>query len=622
MRNIWFLVAKFKQKETSMKKTIAPANIDKWIKKNLFDTIPMAIAFIDQELNMVYANTAFERMFGPWKGRKCFYVYQCRNSKCLECKCTEAFKNGISGINEEFGCDKNGQLTRYIQRTTPIIDDEGNIPFLVKMSVDITESEQIRKEYRLLFDQVPCNILVINRDFRIVRTNERLREMFGNIEGRYCFEALKGLKDKCYECTAQQTFANGQMYAGHHIWKLKEGEEENLYVTTVPLKLADDSFDLVMEMAVDVTRTLKLEDELRIAHAFMKTMIETSIDGIIAVDHNGDVTIFNPVARSIFDIRDNRQVSKEELDSMLPEGFLDHLAKVVSGHMYLPMTNLKTIEGETIPVRLAGTKLLVGNRYLGLAFSIQDLRKVKQLENEKLEAERLAAVGETVSGLAHGVKNLITGLDGGMYMLSSGINMGNIQRVQKGMEMLVRNIDRISIFVKGFLNFSKGQKIQVELCNPAKVAEEVVDLYKTKAQELGVKLVNERLGDIDPAPIDYENMHECLTNLVGNAIDACQMSDKKRECHVLVRTFEESGVIIYEVVDDGCGMDYEVKKKVFTTFFTTKGLGGSGIGLLMTKKIVQEHGGKIEVESEPGEGSTFRVLLPRNRLPKMIKRDD
>ncbi|HUU40351.1 MAG TPA: ATP-binding protein [Desulfatiglandales bacterium] len=605
-----------------MKKTIAPANIDKWIKKNLFDTIPMAIAFIDQELNMVYANTAFERMFGPWKGRKCFYVYQCRNSKCLECKCTEAFKNGISGINEEFGCDKNGQLTRYIQRTTPIIDDEGNIPFLVKMSVDITESEQIRKEYRLLFDQVPCNILVINRDFRIVRTNERLREMFGNIEGRYCFEALKGLKDKCYECTAQQTFANGQMYAGHHIWKLKEGEEENLYVTTVPLKLADDSFDLVMEMAVDVTRTLKLEDELRIAHAFMKTMIETSIDGIIAVDHNGDVTIFNPVARSIFDIRDNRQVSKEELDSMLPEGFLDHLAKVVSGHMYLPMTNLKTIEGETIPVRLAGTKLLVGNRYLGLAFSIQDLRKVKQLENEKLEAERLAAVGETVSGLAHGVKNLITGLDGGMYMLSSGINMGNIQRVQKGMEMLVRNIDRISIFVKGFLNFSKGQKIQVELCNPAKVAEEVVDLYKTKAQELGVKLVNERLGDIDPAPIDYENMHECLTNLVGNAIDACQMSDKKRECHVLVRTFEESGVIIYEVVDDGCGMDYEVKKKVFTTFFTTKGLGGSGIGLLMTKKIVQEHGGKIEVESEPGEGSTFRVLLPRNRLPKMIKRDD
>ena len=84
-----------------------------------------------------------------------------------------------------------------------------------------------------------------------------------------------------------------------------------------------------------------------------------------------------------------------------------------------------------------------------------------------------------------------------------------------------------------------------------------------------------------------------------------------------VRTFEENGVIIYEVVDNGSGMDYEVKKKVFTTFFTTKGLGGTGLGLLMTKKNIQEHGGKIEMESEKGEGTTFRIRLPRNRLPQL-----
>ena len=69
-------------------------------------------------------------------------------------------------------------------------------------------------------------------------------------------------------------------------------------------------------------------------------------------------------------------------------------------------------------------------------------------------------------------------------------------------------------------------------------------------------------------------------------------------------------------------MDYEVKKKVFTTFFTTKGLGGTGIGLLMTKKIVQEHGGMIDLESKPGQGSTFRIRLPRNRLPKIIQEDE
>lgn len=599
---------------------LAPANIDNWIKENLFNVVPMAIAVIDKEFNLVYANTAFEQMFGAWKNRKCFSVYKSRDSMCLDCKGAAAFKDGVSRVNDEVGYDKSGQLTRYIKHTIPVVDEEGNIPFLVEMSTDITETEQIRREHQLLFDQVPCNILIIDRNFRITKTNERLRQMFEDPEGRYCFEALKGFEHKCSECTARQTFADGQMHTGHHVWKSKKGKTEHLLVTTVPLRLVDDSFDLVMEMAVDITKTLKLEDELKIAHTFMESMIATSMDGIIAVDGNGDVTIFNRAARNIFNITDNKRVSREELTSMLPQGFLDQVAKG-SGHVYLPETKVKTIEGKTLPVRLAGTKLLVGDRSMGMAFSIQDLREIKQLENDKMEAERLAAVGQTVAGLAHGVKNLLTGLEGGMYMLNSGMNKSNVERVQKGMEMLVRNIDRISTFVKEFLSFSKGREIQVELSNPAKIAEEVVDLYTAQARELGIELVNERIGDINSALMDHESMHECLTNLVGNAIDACRMSDNEGGCHVRVRTFEENGVIVYEVVDDGCGMDYEVKKKVFTTFFTTKGLGGTGIGLLMTKKIVQEHGGKIDVESEPGQGSTFRIRLPRNRLPKIIQRD-
>jgi signal transduction histidine kinase len=80
---------------------------------------------------------------------------------------------------------------------------------------------------------------------------------------------------------------------------------------------------------------------------------------------------------------------------------------------------------------------------------------------------------------------------------------------------------------------------------------------------------------------------------------------------------EQQGAIIYRVQDTGCGMDYEIKRKVFTTFFTTKGMGGTGLGLLVTRKIVQEHGGRIEVESEPGQGSTFRLIFPRHRLPQL-----
>jgi signal transduction histidine kinase len=254
-----------------------------------------------------------------------------------------------------------------------------------------------------------------------------------------------------------------------------------------------------------------------------------------------------------------------------------------------------------------------------MAFSLQDLTEIKTLQNEKLEAERLAAVGQTVAGLAHGVKNLITALEGGMYMLNTGLSKSNLGRVQKGIEMLDRNIERISQFVNAFLGFSRGREIRAAESQPSDISREVVSMYATRAKKHGIILRHERIGEMASAAIDYESMHECLTNLVGNAIDACIISDKNDGLRVTVRAYEEDGSIVYEVSDNGCGMDYEIKKKVFTNFFTTKGLGGTGLGLLMTKKIVHEHGGRIDYESEPGEGTLFRIRLPRNRLPKPVE---
>ena len=598
----------------------APAtDLERWVNLQLIETIPLGIAIIDPEYNLVYANNTFEQLFGDWKNRKCFNAYKNKNEMCAHCESSSTFTDGTPRVNEEVGYDINGRHINYLQHATPIVDEDGNFPYIVHIFSNITEATQIRDEHQILFDQVPCNILLIDKNFRIVKANKRLKDSIGNPEGKLCFETLKGLKHKCSECTARQTFEDGQIHTGHHAWKSNKGKTSHLHVITVPLKRTDGSFDVVLEMAVDVTETMKLEDGLKFAHTYLNTIISTSMDGIFAVNEKGKVTIFNPAARKFFKIKDNQVVSRENFTAMLPKDFL---AKVFEQreHVYLPEAEVKTIDGKTFPVRLVGNKLMVNDKSIGMAFSVQDLREIKQLEREKLEAERLSAVGHTVAGLAHGIKNLNTALEGGMYMLKTGLGKGNIDRIQKGIEMLARNIERISTFVKAFLSFSKGREIKANLCDPAEIAKEVVDLYAVKADKLSITLKYEKIGDIAPAPIDFESMHECLTNLVGNSIDACQTSDEN-SCYVTVRTFEEYSTIIYEVADNGMGMDYEVKQKVFTTFFTTKGLGGSGIGLLMTKKIVHEHGGTIDLKSEPGKGTTFSIRLPRRRLPKIDNRN-
>lgn len=595
--------------------TQPPEVLANWMKSNLFHAVPMAIGAIDRQFNMVYANQAFETMFGPWQGKKCYQVYKGQDVICPQCHGAKAFEEGRPLVNEEIGSDKMGRLTRYIKHTVPVVTDDGHIPYLLEMSMDVTESEQIRRDHQLLFDQVPCSVLIIDRDYHIVKTNARAQKMLGNLEGRYCYSGLKGLDSKCKECTARQTFADGQMHTGHHSWRTKDGETIHLHVITVPLRRANGTFNMVMEMAVDVTQTMHLQDGLEYAHSFLETMISTSMDGIFAVDARGNVTICNPAARKYFALRPDEPLSKEELASMLPEGYLH---RVTSGprQVYLPEATIVDAAGIQKPVRLVGHQMSIEGRPVGTAFWIQDLSEIKRLEDEKLAAERLAAVGQTVAGLAHGIKNLTAALDGGMYMLSTGIDKGDVARIQKGMVMLDRNSKRIAMFTKAFLNYAKGRHIRAQMVDPSAVAREVVEDYIPKADELGILLGYEQQKALAPAAIDHESMHECLTNLVGNALDACQ-DETNGGSRVMVRVFEKKGIIFYEVIDDGCGMDREVKKKVFNTFFTTKGLGGTGLGLLMTKKIIQEHGGNIRVQTKPEKGTTFRVSLPRKRLPQV-----
>ena len=246
-----------------------------------------------------------------------------------------------------------------------------------------------------------------------------------------------------------------------------------------------------------------------------------------------------------------------------------------------------------------------------------DITEIKLLQQEKLEAERLAAVGETVAGLAHGIKNIMMGLEGGMYVVNSGIRHDNGKRIMQGWQMLEEDIQRISSFVREFLDFARGRIPQVSLIDPNTIARKVADLYKNTATLSNIEIIADLKDDIQKAALDEEGIHTCLTNLMSNALDACEMSQKKR-CKVVISTREENGILIYEVRDNGSGIDYDIKQKVFTNFFSTKGSGkGTGLGLLTTRKIVQEHGGKVSFESTEGEGSVFRLEFPRERLPEL-----
>jgi len=594
--------------------TMSEAQWQKWIHTQLFDHVPCNIAVIDRSYRIVDHNRGFADVFGEGAGRPCYELYKHRTEQCDQCMAAKTFLDGRVRVNDEVGMDRHGRTAHYIVHIAPIYDEDGNIPFLVEMSTDVTETKKLQREYQILFERVPCYVAVLNREFRIVRANERFRETFGETTGQHCYEIYKHRTEKCKDCPAEMTFRDGGSHSGAHRGISKDGRPTHYFVHTSPLSRGDPHIAHIMEMALDMTEVRKLEEQLAHANFMRESLIENSIDGVIATDAQGRVIIFNPAAQAILKHDGDALKGRELPPSLMPREFLSSIESA-RDVCVLQETMVEAGDGEFIPVRFSGVALKQDGETVGRAIFLQDLRKIKQLEREKLDAERLASVGQTVAGLAHGIKNILTGLEGGMYVVNTGLKKGQKERIDKGWEMLERNIGRISTLAKSLLSFSKGTTPRVAMIDPGKIVADIVTLYQDAAQQSGIRLQAETEGTVAQAPLDPEGIHTCLANLVSNALDACQMSTG-RGCRVVVRCRDEGGCVIYEVEDEGTGMDYEIKQKVFTNFFTTKGSGGTGLGLLLTRKIVQEHGGRLAVESKPGEGSLFRLVFPRDRLPE------
>jgi PAS domain S-box-containing protein len=580
--------------------------------RGLFELAPFNIAVIDRDFQVVAANQNFESYFGEWRGHRCYEVCKNAGGRCAQCQAEATFEDGRVRVSDETGIDRHGRTCHYVVHLAPLKDEEGRIRYVMEMTTDLTETRRWQREYDLFFERVPCYVLVIDREFRVVRANEKFRETFGETAGKHCYQVCKRRDKPCSNCPAALTFQDGSEHTSNQLGVHRDGSPAHYVVTTSPLSRGERDVAHVIEMATDITQIHELEEKLKNAQDFYESLVRNSATGIVAVDTAGQVRIMNPAAHELLSWSATRPPSPARLREMLPAEFFAGDANN-GWALNLPEVALRSAGGEEVPARFSAVRLKSHGKSLGRAAFLQDLREIKQLERDKLEAERLGAVGQTVAGLAHTIKNLLMGLEGGMYMVDTGLHRADAGRIAEGWQILQRNFQKTTALVKDFLSFAKGRLPELRSTDPDALARGVVDLYRDAAARQGVELRFEAGDGVREAPLDPGGIETCLTNLVSNGIDAAVLREEPGGM-VTVRTREERGGLVFEVADNGCGMDQEIKSQVFTTFFTTKGGKGTGLGLLTTRKIVQEHGGRIEMESTIDRGSVFRIRLPRQRL--------
>ena len=231
-----------------------------------------------------------------------------------------------------------------------------------------------------------------------------------------------------------------------------------------------------------------------------------------------------------------------------------------------------------------------------------------RLYQENLRQAKLTALGQGVAGAAHCNKNILNGIDGGSYILELGLKRQKLENISKGWDILKRNSGIMKALVMDMLAYSRPRKPEYAPTDINKVCVDVADLMREKAKEKNVAVnvdLDESIGEL---VLDPKGLFRCILNLVSNAVDACDKDEGV--VGIITRRPRPENELTIAISDNGCGISPENQKSLFKVFFSTKGSKGTGLGLAVTQKIIQEHGGDIAVESELGRGTSFVIGLP------------
>jgi len=244
---------------------------------------------------------------------------------------------------------------------------------------------------------------------------------------------------------------------------------------------------------------------------------------------------------------------------------------------------------------------------------------LEKLIREKTELQdHLSSLGLMISSISHGIKGLLTGLDGGMYMLDAGLKQKNESRIKEGWDVVKLMAERIRKMVLDILFYAKERDLKWERIDALSFAEEIVKVLAPKIADHNIefeKKFDTQLGEFE---VDAGYIHSALINILDNAVDACVSDSTKKSHQISFCVGQHRNYIDFEVIDNGIGMDPETQDKIFTPFFSAKGEKGTGLGLYIANKIIEQHGGKIAVTSTPGKGTRFRIRIPKI-VPKSAK---
>jgi PAS domain S-box-containing protein len=480
-----------------------------------------------------------------------------------------------------------------------------------KMSAFIRQVASDAQGGMRYFNELPYFVSIHGRDCTLLAANPTYNRYLGNRLYRNSWEIYVGRRSTRNGCPVGRTLRNESVMTTRALVRYASGAQVPVTVHTAPIYDNDGNIDMVIEIFAGTKEIDRLAEESRRTHQRYEQLFNAVPSSIVVLDSRFRINAVNRRFRECFGEHTGRFFFDVFRPGIFP-AYRDPISRTVrtggpqQGEMVLTNSEgLKiNVMAWTSPIKTGSGKLI---QVLVIFADVTQLRKLQA---------NLANLGLMVSTLSHDLKGSLTGLDAGLYMIDSGFYRNAPGRIEEGLDTARFTMERIRKLISDILYYAKERDINPVMTDLLQFAGDVAATVATKVRGANIQFNPQFPESALEVRLDADLIRTALYNMIDNAVEACIDSPLPTGHRIDFIVQAAGDRIRFIVQDTGGGMSPEIKESVFDLFYSTKGHRGTGIGLYVTRKIIEKHGGTISVHSEPGRGSRFEMVLPVNASGK------
>jgi len=625
----------------------------------LIQSVTDCVVAINRHFRIIMANERFKDQFGVHPNTLCFKGWKNREEKCENCLVERSFEDGKPHQNEETVIMKDGRAAHMLIKSTPVRDEKGDISYVLETATDITEKKRLEQElkkltgnleqivgdrlqslrkseerYRTMFERSRDAILLTDAEGNILEINQAGVQIFGYTNFDAAITCNVMILEVVGKVTGYVMIIRDVTQRNQYQKKIEQQNKQLAILNAISMtvnssldlrELLKSILDKMLEiLESDSIRVYLLEKEKRTLDLVAHKGLSDAFIGIRHIQSRrvGDGMLGRAVERAEPRVVNNLQRSGDKyVDVLVREG--------LKSTAYIPLLS----RGEPIGVMAVSsiTPFRYSSDYVAFLSAVgsqigiavhnahlyENLKKaykdLKDTQDQLIRTEKLASLGKLAATIAHEINNPLAAVLNYIRLMIKLVarehfTAGKLNDISRYLATMESETARCGEIVKNLLAFSRQSRMTMANHNVGEIIDKTVALISHELELKQIRVVKNLQDNLPPVFCDFRQIQQVMLNLLSNSSEAMT---KGGTLTISANGREDEKFLEICVSDTGCGIPENLLDNIFEPFFTTKEEGkGVGLGLSVVYGIIARHNGSIEVKSEPGKGTSFRVLLP------------